>query len=287
MEMIVVIVITGILAGIVAVFIRGPIDSYFDMARRADLSDVADTALRRMARDLRRSLANTPRNPADGSDQCIEFMPVKTGARYRADQTAASTGDILDFTTADVSFDMLGTNATLPASDRLAVGDIVVVYNDGSTSGNAYAGTNAVQIANVSVGDGDTANTTKITFVGAVGSIFAAKTFPSASPANRFQVLAAAEQVVAYRCTTDGNLFRYSRTIAAAAWARPANCSDMVVGATQATLAANVGACSIVYQPPGTGSVTGRQGLVSISLTLTQGGEAVSLYQQVHLDSAP
>jgi len=286
MEMIVVIVITGILAGIVAVFIRGPIDSYFDMARRADLSDVADTAVRRMARDLRRALANTPRNPADGSDQCIEFVPVKTGARYRADQTAASTGDILDFTTTDASFDMLGTNATLPASDQIAANDVVVVYNDGSTSGNAYAGTNAVQIA--SVGAGDTVNTSKLNLVAAGATIFARKAFPSASPANRFQVLNSAEQVVAYRCN-GGTLFRYSRTIAAriTTWSQPADCAAMVSGATAATLATNVGTCSIVYQPPGTGTGSGRQGLVSISLTLTQGGETVSLYDQVHLDNSP
>lgn len=288
MEMIVVIVITGILAGIVAVFIRGPIDSYFDMARRADLSDVADTAVRRMARDLRRALANTPRNPADGSDQCIEFMPVKTGARYRADQTAASTGDVLDFTTADASFDMLGTNSTLPAGDQIAAGDVVVVYNDGSTSGNAYAGTNAVQIAAGGVAAGDTANTSKLSLVAAGATIFARKTFPSASPANRFQVLSSAEQVVAYRCN-GGTLFRYSRTIAArtTTWSQPADCAAMVGGAAAATLATNVGTCSIVYQPPGTGIGAGRQGLVSISLTLTQGGETVSLYDQVHLDNSP
>ena len=290
MEMIVVIVITGILAGIVAVFIRGPIDSYFDMARRADLSDVADTAVRRMARDLRRSLANTPRNPTNGSDQCIEFMPVKTGARYRADQTAASAGDILDFSTTDASFDMLGTNATLPASDQLAAGDIVVVYNDGSTSGNAYAGTNAIQIAAGGVGAGDTANTTKLSFVAAGATIFTRKAFPSASPANRFQVLSSAEQVAAYYCN-GGTLFRYSRTIAArtAAWSQPATCAAMVAGATASTLATNVSRCSIVYQPPGAGSVTGRQGLVSISLEMNNitSGEAVSLYNQVHLDNSP
>jgi prepilin-type N-terminal cleavage/methylation domain-containing protein len=67
-EMIMVIVITGILSGMVAVFIKGPVESYFDMARRAELTDVADTAVRRMARDIRSSVPNTLRNPADGSD---------------------------------------------------------------------------------------------------------------------------------------------------------------------------------------------------------------------------
>jgi hypothetical protein len=89
--MIMVIVITGILSGMVAVFIKGPVESYFDMARRAELTDVADTAVRRMARDIRSSVPNTLRNPTDGSDQCIEFVPAKAGARYRADQAAPLT----------------------------------------------------------------------------------------------------------------------------------------------------------------------------------------------------
>ena len=57
-EMIMVIVITGVIAGMVAVFIKGPVDSYFDMARRAELTDIADTAMRRMTRDIRLALPN-------------------------------------------------------------------------------------------------------------------------------------------------------------------------------------------------------------------------------------
>ena len=83
-EMIMVIVITGVIAGMVAVFIKGPVDSYFDMARRAELTDIADTAMRRMTRDIRLALPNSLRNPAGGSDQCVEFMPTKSGGRYRA-----------------------------------------------------------------------------------------------------------------------------------------------------------------------------------------------------------
>ena len=45
-EMIMVITITGIIGAMVAVFIRSPVDSYVDSARRAELSDIADTALR-------------------------------------------------------------------------------------------------------------------------------------------------------------------------------------------------------------------------------------------------
>ena len=41
-----VIVILGVIGGMVAVFMRGPIDAYFASARRAALTDVADTTVR-------------------------------------------------------------------------------------------------------------------------------------------------------------------------------------------------------------------------------------------------
>ncbi len=300
-EMIVVIVITGVIAGMVAVFIKGPVDSYFDMARRAELTDIADTAVRRMARDIRLALPNSVRNPVDGSDQCIEFMPTKSGGRYRAEQAAPTTptcpgpvpcGDTLDFTTIDASFDMLGLNSSLPASSQITAGDVVVVYNDGSTGGNAYSGLNAVQIAAAGVGAGDTANTTKLSFVGAGATIFARKLFPSTSPANRFQVIPATEHVVAYVCsgagTVGGNgtgiLYRYAR-ILAAAYPTPATCPAVPAGTP--ILAKNVSACSLKYEPPGSGSGAGRFGIVSISLTASQAGETVNLYHQVHVDNTP
>ena len=291
-EMIMVIVITGVIAGMVAVFIKGPVDSYFDMARRAELSDVADTAARRMARDIRLALPNSVRNPVDGSDQCIEFMPTKSGGRYRTDQTAALTGDILDFTTTDAGFDMLGLTSSQPAEARIAAGDIVVVYNDGSSFGNAYSGANAVGVAGVCETSLPCptvlANSTAITLLGAGATIFAGKPFPGASPASRFQVLPSAEQVVSFACSA-GTLFRYSRSITARTtpWAQPANCTAMTNAATPAILASQVSACSIKYEPPGSGSGAGRFGIVSISLTATRSGESVNLYHQVHVDNTP
>ena len=58
-EMIMVIVITGIIGGMVAVFLRAPVQQYMDVSRRADMTDIADTALRRVSRDLRSALPNS------------------------------------------------------------------------------------------------------------------------------------------------------------------------------------------------------------------------------------
>ena len=71
LEAVLVIVITGIIAAIVAVFIKLPVDSYLDSARRAELTDVADTAVRRMARDIHLALPNSVRNPGDGDRKSV------------------------------------------------------------------------------------------------------------------------------------------------------------------------------------------------------------------------
>ena len=83
-EMIVVIVITGIIGGVVAMFIRAPVQGYMDSARRAEMTDIADTALRRMARDIRTAVPNSVRIPVAAGSTYIEFLPTKAGGRYRA-----------------------------------------------------------------------------------------------------------------------------------------------------------------------------------------------------------
>jgi MSHA biogenesis protein MshO len=299
LEAIVVIVITGIISAIVAVFIKSPVDSYFDSARRAELTDVADTAVRRMARDIHLALPNSVRNPF-GGDQCLEYIPTKIGGRYRTapGNTGAGgppEGDALDFTFADPSFDMLWRNSALPAAEQIGPGDVVVVYNDGSITGNAYAGKNAIQVAVTPTEPGAPADRTFISFVGIGTAVpFDLKRLPSESPANRFQVIPAGEHVVAFTCaganTVGGNgvgtLVRNARTLTGE-WSRPADCPAMTSGATSALLAQNVSACSLKYDPPGSSTGLSRFGILSISLEITKANESVKLYHQIHVDNTP
>jgi len=79
-EMIMVIVITGIIGGMVAVFLKAPIQQYMDVSRRAELTDIADTAVRRMARDVRIAVPNSVRF-TNCTAPCVEFIPTKDGGR--------------------------------------------------------------------------------------------------------------------------------------------------------------------------------------------------------------
>ena len=62
-----------------------PIDSYVAQDRRARLTDAADTALRRMVRDIRLGLPNSVRVTTVGTTIYLEFLITRTGGRYRAE----------------------------------------------------------------------------------------------------------------------------------------------------------------------------------------------------------
>lgn len=264
-EMIIVIVITSIIAAIVAVFLYSPVRGYFDSARRAELTDIADTALRRVSRDLHLALPNSVRV----SGAAVEFLQTRTGGRYRADPatSGASVGcgsladDTLDFTTSDTCFEVLG--GLNPAA---VVGDLVVVYNLGIDDATAYAGDNSSAVTGI-VGNKISINT---------------KQFPFESPGNRFQVVSGPVSYVCSGVGTNANgdgtgeLRRYSGYAVSLAQSVPP-------GGPSALLASRVSACSFVYEP----GVTERSGLVSLQLQISEAGETVSLYHEVHVSNAP
>lgn len=262
-ELIMVIILMGIIGSMVAVFMKSPIDAYFDTARRAALSDVADTAVRRMARDIRKALPNSLRqsiSPNPANNQCIEFIPTRTGGRYRAVVNSAGNGDILSFTAADSSFDMLGVNSAL-ADQAIAAGDLIAVYNLGIPGADAYAGANTSAVT--SIGAGTLANETKINI--------ASKLFPLASGSNRFHVIPGNETIVSYVCS-GGNLYRNSN------YAYSSTCPT-----SGGRLLASGVTCNFVYN----GSDLQRNGMVQININLSSSGETVGLYDEVNVNNSP
>jgi MSHA biogenesis protein MshO len=278
-ELIMVIVILGAIGGMVAVFMKGPIDAYFASARRAALTDVADTTVRRIARDVHKALPNSLRMAVAGSS-CIEFIPTKTGGRYRTDSPSG-----LDFTTSDGSFNMLGQNGLLPSDQQIVRGDFIAVYNLGVTGATAY---NQDNTALVNAATADAAAPTETTI--SINS----KQFPLASGNNRFHVITGLEPVVGYACVNastnaagqgTGTLYRYTASLP---YAQPATCpAPPVAGAggvlAVSTIATNVSNCSFDYS----GSDLQRNALLRIALQMTDQSETVSLYHEVHVNNTP
>jgi len=135
-EMVVVITIVAILAAAATQLIRNPAQSFIDSENRANLTDLVDTALRRMARDIRNALPNSIRTTTNGADSFIEFMPVKAAGRYRAEVGSSVSDNPLDFSLSADTFDVLGSSVTIAAGDKL------VIYNLGIAGSDAYEGTN-------------------------------------------------------------------------------------------------------------------------------------------------
>jgi MSHA biogenesis protein MshO len=275
-ELIMVIVIMGAIGGMVSVFMKSPIDAYFDSARRAALTDVADTTVRRMARDIQRALPNSIRNPSDATNQCIEFIPTKTGGRYRAasDGSVVPVVDFLDFTTADSSFNMLGLNSTLPVDQRIVGTDVIAVYNLGISGSDAYTGVNTAVVSSVEGTPTLVANETKITLT-------AGKKFPLESGSSRFQVIPNDEKIVSFVCPTTipGNLVRNSN------YAYPASIDATTACPTGGAILAKNVTCTLNYS----GSDLQRNALVSMVLSVTDSssGEAVRLQHEVHVSNTP
>ncbi len=258
-----VIVVMGVIGATLAAFMRKPVDAYFDTARRAALTDVADTALRRISRDIGGALPNSIRNP---SSSCIEFIPTRTGGRYRAEPDALVAGNqanaILDFSAADTSFNMLANNSLLPPEQQIRANDVVVVYNLGIVGADAYAGDNTSVVSAVSSGTESTIT-------------IAAKQFPLASPVGRFHVVPGDQKIVSFVCNA-GRLLRSSN--------HAYNNSCPTSGATVAVLADKVSSCSFAYNA----SDLQRNGLVQMTMTVTDSsGELVSLYHEVHVGNTP
>lgn len=261
-ESIMAIVIIGILGGMVAVFMKAPVDGYFDTVRRAALTDAADGALRRIGRDVRTALPNSVRGPTAGSTSCFEFLPTVGGGRYRAAVNSLGNGDVLDFAAADAGFDVI-VGMNLPAFAAPAPTYHAVIYNLGIPGADAYEAivgtTNRATIAATST---------------AAEIDLAANKFPFESPGRRFHVIE--NLAVIYSCS-GGNLLRSTRAIDATRMAACPTVGTVLVGNVDCA------AGSFNYAA----AATERSGLLEMTLVLTQQGESVRLYHEMHVSNVP
>lgn len=279
-EMIVVITITGIVAGMVAVFIRTPIEGYVDSARRAWMTDVADTALRRIARDVQAALPNSVRPNAacvaSTTTPCgIELLLTSTGGRYSHD--AADTGKCFVVGEGCTSLTTLGSVIT---ANGERTGERIAIYNLYNNDGNDCSATNRSAWCSHNL-----ATVTGSTEGGGSDAFAFAKTEfrpGTGSPSRTFFVVSGP---VAYVCSNvgssggngTGELWRYEGYALAAAAAFPPS------GATGRLLAHRVSACNFGYAA----AVAGTNGLLDLYLEIMESGDRVGLYHEVHVDNAP
>lgn len=273
-EAIMVITITGIIAGVVALFMRTPIQSYFDVERRAEMTDTADTALRRIGRDVRLALPNSVRVRDDDEGRAIEFLQTRTGGRYRAAaDPSKATGsppgnDPLQFESVDEnSFDLLGQAITFKSGDWIVFSNFGIpgndAYEDAPSNRRDYNGPIGTDQTNVQISPDNPLP------------------LSSASPGHRFQVV---DTPVTYRCD-DKILTRYwDYSISSTQLKNPPTDGLNKDGPLSAVLAqGDKIKCIFTY----TVGVSQRNSLVSMQISITKKGETVSLYHEVHVSNAP
>lgn len=281
-ELVVVISITGVIAAVIGSFISGPIQGFFDQARRAQLVDAAQLALVRMGRDLRVALPNSVRI----SGSSIEMLLTLDGDRYRS-EAAPGAGDanVLRFDVADAGF-----NTLRPLNSQgVAAGLLrLAVYPLGPLSdANPYAAPTLIG------GGGETEgvmtpagivslNATPI-MIGGVNEYAVTLT-----PGHRFRYESPTRRVflvggpVTWRCDTAvRDLLRHDGySVNAVQSATPAG------GTTAVVIDDYVSACRFAYDP-GTAQ---RSAVVTLAVELADAAqplERIRLVRQVHLGNLP
>ncbi len=275
-EAVVVMVITGIIGAIVAVFIKLPVRSYTDNVARAEAADVADATMRRLTRDLRLALPNSVR--ANGT--AIEFYETKTGLRYLSDDDVNTpvNGKILSWTdSTKLEFTVM---RGIPGGRHApAINDHIVVYNLGTDHDPANAYANCTGLCNrARIASIDSVNSTMTLATNPFGkqgeSGIALK-----SPSKRFHVVTWPVSYV-YEAATK-RLVRY--------W----NYTPLASGQTtsfgtgsKAILAENVEGCLFEYNT----MASQRSGLIGITLKLRvkdDNKSEIILMHQIHVDNTP
>ena len=268
-ELVMVVSITGLVAVAASRFIASPVQGYMDLQRRAAVTDLAQTAQARLARELRLAVPNSVRVSAGGGT--VEFLRIRTAGRYRSQGPGAA----LDFSAASGSFDVAGglaDAAVVQALPGAGVGDCVsgaadclVVYNTGQPGAGAWAGDTLAAVTAVSAGSVGFARDTPL---------------PWASPAQRFYI---SDGPVAFVCA-GSTVLRYSGHAINAVQAAVDSAAELAAaGGVGHRLAGDVSGCGFSYQP---GTST-RSGLLSARLTLSRDGESVTLLQQVAVGNLP
>lgn len=270
-EMVIVIVITGVIAVSLAVFLRPALDLYFASRSRVALADDADTALRRLLRDVRSAVPNSVRLP---NDQCLELVPTTGGGRLRMGPDLVNDANVgcapgatcaapLDTAQPTTTLDVLTPFNTVPA-----LGDFLVVGNQNAN--DVYSGVNRAAITSIS---------TPAATQGKHRIGIPSTQFPPGFDSGRFSIVSAAEKAVFYVCN-GGSLWRLSNYGFNASY--PASC-PAVAGGKQ--VASGLSSCSFVYDPnPG---ASAQYGYVWVQFKLTRNGEDSTVTGGAHVVNAP
>jgi MSHA biogenesis protein MshO len=277
-ELIIVMVLIGVIAGILALQIRPAMQSYLAIRQRANLTSQADTALRRIIADVRTAVPNSLRYTPDGQNQCIEFVPTRDGGRFRtaADyEHASDPGNPLTLENPKDTFDTL----TGGLDDRYKDDYIFIGNVNGS---DVYDTTKSWQIKSIVTAAKPTQGQNTVTLT-------APATLPAGYEGGRFVVIPQGERAVTYTCSNAGLDSNGTGTGVGVIYRVTGYTPSKTPAATcptgPAILVAKVSDCSFLYRE--NQGATQQSGYLQLRLGLAEGGEAVRLTMGAHVENTP
>jgi len=250
-EMIVVIVILGILSVGSVRFISQATQGVIDSAERQRVASIGIVVMEKMSRELREALPNSIR--VDGSGECIEFVPIAGGSQYTD----------IPILTASTTITAVNTNY---AGSLNTTYDRVAVFP--AALSEVYGGVNPGPISSVisTITGGDTE----------IVTLNSNHQFLADSPQRRFFIV---KDPVTY-CYSGGILFRYKNygfqnTMGTS---RPTTFAG-----GREVLASSLTNATFSY----VSATLSRNGVVTIDVTLSEGGETQTLDYEVIIRNVP
>ncbi|HEB89414.1 MAG TPA: hypothetical protein ENI85_07575 [Deltaproteobacteria bacterium] len=285
-ELVTVIALTGILTVGLANVLQHPMNGYAAVSRRSELVALADLAIGRMVRDLRRALPNSVRVSSSG--RVLELLHTSGGGRYRADPGVNDPGgpnevdhsngsDWLSFG-GDTSFNLIGRfqNPAFIRGEALPSGTRIAIYP--SSAGiwtEAALGTNPGSItpASTTLSLADDGDEDQL-------QLSQEHRFALESPNARLYLV---DTPITFLCDpVEGTLWRIEGYPVTSSQPTDPALPPLSDG-SHARAADRLESCAFDYVP---GSPS-RSGLVTLTLVLASGNERVRLLQQVEIRNAP
>lgn len=300
-ELITVMVITGIIAMVVVNIISTPMESFSDMKRRAELVDIAELTLHRMSREIHHALPNSIKINTVGSVKTIAFLHTVSGGRYATTGTNAfdSTKPTNSFTmiqalanTSSLSMNNTGTCGVTDTNndgvdDVSGPAECLAVYNLGQGGADAYNGDNITRLNKICFNspctagascnnscDPDCGNSFSPEDCKIVS--YATINYPYDSPSNRFFII---DRAIAFICNESTRELRMYRGYDYQSDSAPTSGYGVL-------LANKIDSCDFSYNP---GTAT-RPGLVTLQIAINDtnhSNETISLLHQIFVENQP
>jgi MSHA biogenesis protein MshO len=280
LELILVIVLLGVMAGGAGLLITTPIEAYNDQLRRQQLVDQAEMALRQIARDVRRALPNSIRTRTVGAVTALEMINTIDGARYRDENESGLGGpeDILEFVGSDTEFNFLGQlnflTGVLPPNQRMVIYNTAPgnIYSDAISNNNSGIITSTATGLEIFTTSANYPDEYHVTMANPFS-------FTQQSPGQRAFFVDGPISYVCDLSAGNNQITRYSGY----AYQNPQPVPTPVGVVQSGLVVTKLSACSINY----TAGTASRGGIITLEITVTDSGENITLLHQVHVDNVP